>query len=230
MWELKVLGYADLIGTACLIATFFLKPRPRAQKAAEEEVMASKFVSVLDHIGDGLKKFFTSPLAAGIEQTGINIAALEFPALAPFLNGLSTAIAKAQTLAKAANPTGDTTAQVVALAAGDAQDVFTAYEQATGAKFESATQQNVVGDLLSLLDGIPASSANPVVGAAGTAATTATGAAPSVAAPAAAPAAVSNVTSIKTEPSATSVAQETPGAAVETATQNGPGLHNVVPQ
>ena len=157
--------------------------------------MSNKFTSILDKVGDGLKKFFTSPVAADVEDTGIAIAEVAFPALDPLLTGIKGAIAQAQALAQAANPAGETTAQVTALVLADAQQVFAAYEQATGTTIETSQQQAIINLFLQMLDTIPAPASTTSATTAATATTataTTTVAATAAAAPAvtAAPAAV----------------------------------------
>lgn len=118
--------------------------------------MADGFVTILDKIGDGLKKFFTSPVASEIEQGAISVLDIAFPAVSPLLSGIGKALATAQALAAQAVPKGETTAQATALALSYAQEAFTAYETATGTKIETAQQQVIIQKLLALLAEIPA--------------------------------------------------------------------------
>lgn len=197
---------------AGLLAALLFKTKPQLVSTQiatiREEIVADKFVSLLDHIGDGLKKFFTSPVAADIESGGISIAEAVWPGLTPLLGGIQASIAKAQALAAAANVTGDTTAQVTALVLNDAQQSFAAYEQASGTTLETAKQQMIIQLVLNLLQNLPA---------------------PTNVAPAA-PASTATVINAAPVPVATLVAQVAPGAAVPGVAQNGPGLATIVPQ
>lgn len=123
--------------------------------------MSSGFVSILKDIGSGLKKFFTSPIAADIETDGLDLAEIAWPSLTPLLNGLKSSIATAQTLAAAANTSGETTSQVTALVLADAQEAFNAYQTATGTTIETAQQEKIVQAFLALLDSVPSSAASP---------------------------------------------------------------------
>ena len=139
------------------VAGFFaalltVKPQPREK----EKEMANKFITLLDHVGEGLKKFFESPVAADVENFGITVAEAAWPGLTPMLSAVQAAIAKAQALATAANVTGDTTAQVAALALADAQQAFNTYQQASGTTLETAQQQIIVQLVLNLLKQLPA--------------------------------------------------------------------------
>ncbi len=118
--------------------------------------MANKFVSVLDHIGTGLKDFFENPVTEEVAQGGISVAELAFPEFDTLLGGLSKSLAVAQALAQAANVSGDTTAQVTALALADGQTIFNTYQQATGVTLETAQQQAIVAGLLNILKLLPA--------------------------------------------------------------------------
>jgi hypothetical protein len=187
--------------------------------------MANKFVSLLDHVGEGLKKLFTSPVALDIEDIGVSLAETAWPGLDALWTPLGAAIAKAQVLASAANTGGDTTAQVSALVLSDAQQVFQAYEQASGTKLESTQQEAIVQLFLKLLTSLPAPT--------NTAPAPAAPAAPSIQVvpePVPAPIAAARPAAIAIGPLPTSVAQETPGAATPAAVIDGPGLHTVVPQ
>jgi long-subunit fatty acid transport protein len=124
--------------------------------------MSAKFVTVLDKIGDGIKWFFTNPVAKDIETTGISIAEIAFPAVTPLLTGIAKVLATAQGLATV-NTTGDTTSQVTALVLADAQQLFTEYQQATGTTIETPQQQAIISALVALLNEIPgASNTTPV--------------------------------------------------------------------
>lgn len=152
---LLVITHLSAAGLGLLVSLLF-KTVPHATAIEREKEMANEFVSLLDHIGDGLKKFFTSPVAADVEDFGISIAEAAWPGLTPFLTSLQASIAKAQALAQAANVSGDTTAQVVALALSDAQQAFTTYEQASGTTLETSQQQAIIQLVINLLASLPA--------------------------------------------------------------------------
>jgi hypothetical protein len=113
------------------------------------------FISVLDKIGDGIKWFFTNPVAVDVEDTGISIVKVAFPALTPLLTGIGKSLATAQGLANSAKTAGDTTAQVTALVLSDAQQVFSEYETATGTTIEPAKATAIINAYIALLDEIP---------------------------------------------------------------------------
>ena len=138
-----------------LLASLIFKSKPQIA-LKETKVMPNGFVSLLDHIGDGLKKFFTSPIVADLENVGISIAEVAWPGITPLLSAVQASLAKAQALAAAANVAGDTTAQVAALTLADAQAAFTAYEQASGTTLETAQQQKIIQLVLQLLGSLPA--------------------------------------------------------------------------
>lgn len=116
----------------------------------------NKFISILDDIGNVIKKVFTNPTAEKIEAAGISLVGVAFPQFDSITNAVSSALMKAQTLAASANVTDDTTAMVAALALGDSQQVL-----AAGGITETAHQQAVVASIQQLLNLIP----SPVVGA-----------------------------------------------------------------
>ena len=131
-------------------------PAPVPAPVVPKESTGQKFVHVLDNVGSALKKFFASPVTVEVAEGGLGIADIAFPALAPLFNGISNSIAKAQALAQAANVTGDTTAQVTALAVQDAQVVFNTYQASTGTTLETAQQQAIVAGIIALLKNLPA--------------------------------------------------------------------------
>lgn len=138
-----------------LLAALISKRQPATTIHGRQDV-TNKFVSLLDHIGDGLKKFFTSPIAEDVEADGIGIAEAVWPGLTPMLSAVQASIVKAQALAASANVTGDTTAQATALVLSDAQQAFTAYEQASGTTLETAQQKTIIQLVLQLLANLPA--------------------------------------------------------------------------
>jgi hypothetical protein len=152
---LFALTHLAAAGLGALAVLLLLKP----QLNQGVDPMASKFVNVLDDIGRGLKKFFTSPIAAGIETDALDLSEIAWPAATPLLNAIKASIAKAQTLAAAANVTGDTTAQVAALALSDAQAAFNAYQSAQGVTIETSQQENIIQAFLELLAEIPSAPA-----------------------------------------------------------------------
>ena len=121
--------------------------------------MSNAFVSALDKVGDGIKWFFTNKTAVDIEEGGLNIASIAFPALSPLLGGLSKSLAVATGLAQTAQTSGDNTAQVTALVVADAQQVFQEYEQSTGSTIETPQQQAIVNAFIALLQTIPGAAA-----------------------------------------------------------------------
>ena len=64
--------------------------------------MTSKFVTALDKAGDFLKEIFTSKTAEVIEQGGLDIAEIAFPAASNVISGVAKSLATAQALAAAA--------------------------------------------------------------------------------------------------------------------------------
>lgn len=118
--------------------------------------MASKFLSWLDNVPKELKKFFTNPVVDDTIISGLGIAGLVDPALAPLFNGVAASITKAEALAEAANVQSGSGAQKLALAVADAQQAFQVYEQATNSKLESAQQTAIVNAIVALLNNIPA--------------------------------------------------------------------------
>jgi hypothetical protein len=196
---LLALTHLIAVGLGLLASLSYRKPQQI--ETIREEIVADKFVSLLDHIGEGLKKFFTSPVAADVEGAGITIAEAAWPGLTPLLSGIQASLAKAQALAAAANVTGDTTAQVTALTLADAQQVFATYQQTSGTKLETAQQNAIISLLIQMLQNLPAPPSNARAPAA-----------PAAAVPAA------------------PVVQIQPGGAVAAVAQNGPGLASVVPQ
>jgi hypothetical protein len=191
-----------------LLAWLLFKVKPRIE-VQEGKKVTSKFVSLLDHVGEGLKKFFTSPVATDIEETGITIAEAAWPGLTPMLSAVGASIAKAQALATAANVSGDTTAQVTALALSDAQQAFDVYEQTSGTTLETPQQQAIIQDVIALLGKLPA---------------------PGAAAPAApAPVQVATAAPAASAP-APAVQVATVQLASVPAAVNGPGLAETVPQ
>lgn len=160
----------------------------------------SKFVSFLDHIGSGLKHFFTSPVAANVITSGLGIAGLIDPPLIPLFSAIGAAVTRAETLAAAANAQSGSGPQKLALALSDAQSAFKAYEDARGVTIESAQQTAIINAVVAMFNNIPA-----------TPATTDTTQAAAVSAPA--PAAVAPVAA---------------APAVVVQAVSGPGLHAVV--
>ena len=127
--------------------------------------MTNKFVTVLDSVGAALKKFFTSPVASDIVTTGIDIAEIVLPQADTLLDGLQKSYAQAVALAASANTGSDSTSQVAALVLADAQQIFQTYEQATGKTFETATEQQIVADLIALLNNFVVPAPLPAAGA-----------------------------------------------------------------
>lgn len=119
--------------------------------------MSNKFVSILDEVGHGIKWFFTNKTAENIEQEGIALTEVAFPALDPLLGGLSKSLATAQGLAANINTTGDTTAQVAAIVVADAQSVFQAYGAAQNppVTLETDNQKAIVQAFINLIKVIP---------------------------------------------------------------------------
>lgn len=136
-------------------------PKPAPQPAIEEKEIkmstTNPFVNVLDKVGDALKWFFTNKTVEAVEQGGIEIAEVAFPALTPLLSGIGKSLATAQGLASAVNISGDTTSQVTAIVLADAQQVFQAYQAATGTTLETAQQQAIIQAFINLLSIIPGS-------------------------------------------------------------------------
>lgn len=124
------------------------------------DMSPNKFVTILDDIGTGLKKFFSSPVTAEVATDGIDIAEIAFPQLDTLWNGLKSSIAAAQALAQSANPNGETTTQVTALVLSDAQQVFQAYGAAQNppVTIETPQQTAIINAFLNLLKQIPTSS------------------------------------------------------------------------
>jgi hypothetical protein len=186
------------------------------------------FKSILGNIGSDLKKFFTSPVVSTVITGGFGIADLIDPALSPLFNGIAASVSKAEALAAAANVTGKTGPQKLALALADAQASFQVYCNATGVTIESAQQTAIINAVVAMLNSVPSSStltvvpiasASPAVSVASVAvAPSPTAAAPAVAPvePAAVPATVQPAAPVELAPAASTV---TPG----------PGLGTVVP-
>jgi len=122
----------------------------------KEQIMADKFITALDKVGDALKWFFTNKTAVEIESGGLQIAEIAFPAVAPLLSAVQKSIATAQGLA-ANVPSGLNTSQMTALVMSDAQAAFAEYETATGSKIETTQQQSIISLMISLLQNIPGS-------------------------------------------------------------------------
>lgn len=117
--------------------------------------MASKFLSWLENIPAELKKLFTNPVVDSTITGALGVASLIDPALAPMLNGIAAAVAKAEALAAAANVQTGSGAQKLALATADAQATFQAYETATGVQIESAQQVAIINSIVAILNNIP---------------------------------------------------------------------------
>lgn len=125
--------------------------------------MASKFVTWLEAVPADLKKFFTNPVVDSVITSGLGVASLVDPALAPLFGGIIAAVTKAEALAAAANVQNGSGAQKLSLALADAQAAFTAYETATGVTIESAQQTAIINSIVALLNNIPAATvASPV--------------------------------------------------------------------
>jgi len=122
----------------------------------KEQIMADKFVTALDKVGDALKWFFTNKTAVEIESGGLQIAEIAFPAVAPLLSAVQKSIATAQGLA-ANVPAGLNTTQMTALVMSDAQAAFAEYQTATGSKIETTQQQSIISLMISLLQNLPGS-------------------------------------------------------------------------
>jgi hypothetical protein len=117
--------------------------------------MANKFITWLDNIPADLKKVFTNPVVADVAEGSLTIVGLIDPALLPLTTGISAAVAKAESLAAAANLQNGTGAQKLALALADGQAAFAAYEQATGITIESSQQTAIVNAVVAMLNSIP---------------------------------------------------------------------------
>lgn len=119
--------------------------------------MSNAFVTALDKVGDFIKEAFTNKTAEAIEETGLEIAEIAFPAASTLIGGIQKSLATAQALA-AVNTTGDTTAQVAAITLGDAQAVFQEYEDATGTSIETVQQKSIIAAIIALFQQLPAAS------------------------------------------------------------------------
>ena len=115
----------------------------------------SKFITILDRIGESIKWFFTNPIAANMENTGITIAEIAAPGLTPLLTGIQTSLTVAHSLAKTAAPGTDTASQVAAVILADTQQVFAAYTASTGTQIETAQQKAIINAFIALLNEIP---------------------------------------------------------------------------
>lgn len=118
--------------------------------------MANGFISALDKVGEAIRFVFTNKTAEEIEQTGLAIGEVAFPAVAPLLGALQKSIATAQGLA-ANVPAGLTVAQMTALVVSDAQAAIAEYESATGTTIESVNINTIIGYLIQLLQNLPGS-------------------------------------------------------------------------
>jgi hypothetical protein len=116
--------------------------------------MAS-FTSVLSSIGKTLKAFFSSAAVKDVEAVVVPVVETMFPAVTPLLTGLTAAVGKAESLAAAAGAQNGTDAQKLALALGESEAVFAAYEQARGVTIPLAGKTAIVNSIVAVLNELP---------------------------------------------------------------------------
>jgi hypothetical protein len=150
--EILALTHLGAALAGSLITLLFFPKRKTGGTA-----MSNKFVSILKDVGKGLLFIFTNKTAEAIESSGLNLATLVWPGLAPLFATLSNAIAKAQAQA-AVSTAGLSTEEVIALVLTDAQADFQ-----TAGITETARQQAIVAAAITFIDEIPSGSVNAAV-------------------------------------------------------------------
>jgi hypothetical protein len=215
-----------------LLMLLFVKPKQKAT-VNEVEKMATGFVGWLEKVGadaaKGAKIALETVLPDVVKaaQLAEPVLDLALPAVGPIYNAVVNALATSAqgfaALGQSAMPD-----QLASAALTQTEDtLLPALEKAglTGAQ-ATAVATSYINAILSILNG-PVSGASTASGAATS--TAAASAGTTGPAPAAAPAAKQSVIVIPA-PAGSTVEPSSPGAAVPAATQNGPGLSNVVPQ
>jgi hypothetical protein len=197
-----------------LLTLWTFAKRLRITRTLEATMGKNVFVSILDHIGAGLKFLFANPVAEKLEAGGLTVLGTIWPGLTPLTSKIAKALANAATQVSAPL-TGETLTQVIGIAAEDIEA-----DLAAAGITETPQQQAVVAAFANFIGLIPSAPAM---------AAPATPAAPATASPAsAAPVAAAQVVSAAAP---TPAAQSAPVAATteaEQVAQPGPGLDKTV--
>lgn len=119
--------------------------------------MAS-FKTILDDIGNGLKKVFT--IGTEVAKAAEPFVDIAFPGIAPLYNATVAAVGTAETAAIAAGAQTGTGAQKLAAVVASITPVFTAYATAQGLPAPTvATITNYVNAVVATVNAIPAANA-----------------------------------------------------------------------